>query len=76
MRTVGTTPSATVSSPTISRAYGLGFYEYFLLSEDIGAEPLPILNVGLVCQYQNHDESAHASLNELQPFIDDVLRSY
>lgn len=59
--------------PDYFQSYGLGFYEYFLLSEDIGAEPLPILNVGLVCQYQNHDESAHASLNELQPFIDDVL---
>lgn len=59
--------------PDYFQSYGLGFYEYFLLSEDIGAEPLPILNVGLVCQYQNRDESAHASLDELQPFIDDVL---
>ncbi|MDE6076631.1 MAG: alpha-L-arabinofuranosidase, partial [Muribaculaceae bacterium] len=59
--------------PDYFQSYGLGFYEYFLLSEDIGAEPLPILNVGLVCQFQNHDEAAHASLDELQPFIDDVL---
>ena len=28
----------------------IGFYEYFLLSEDLGAEPLPILNAGLACQ--------------------------
>lgn len=59
--------------PDYFQSYGLGFYEYFLLSEDIGAEPLPILNVGLVCQYQNRDESAHAPLDGLQPFIDDVL---
>lgn len=28
----------------------IGFYEYFLLSEDLRAEPLPILNAGLACQ--------------------------
>ncbi len=28
----------------------IGFYEYFLLAEDLGAEPLPILNAGLACQ--------------------------
>ncbi len=59
--------------PDYYQSYGLGFYEYFLLSEDIGAEPLPILNVGLVCQYQNRDEHAHCPVDSLQPFIDDVL---
>ena len=33
------------------QSYGLGFYEYFLLCEDIGAEPVPILNVGMTCQW-------------------------
>lgn len=28
----------------------IGFYEYFLLAEDLKAEPLPILNAGLACQ--------------------------
>lgn len=28
----------------------IGFYEYFLLAEDLGAEPMPILNAGLACQ--------------------------
>lgn len=28
----------------------IGFYEYFLLCEDLGAEPMPILNAGLACQ--------------------------
>ncbi len=59
--------------PDYYQSYGLGFYEYFLLSEEIGAEPLPILNVGLSCQYQNGDESAHVPLDSLQPYIDDVL---
>ncbi len=30
--------------------YGLGFYEYFLLAEDIGAVGVPVLNCGLYCQ--------------------------
>ena len=32
--------------PDYFQTYGLGFFEYFQLSEDIGAEPLPILNCG------------------------------
>jgi alpha-L-arabinofuranosidase len=60
--------------PDYYQSYGLGFYEFFQLSEDIGAEPLPILNVGMACQYQNwNKESAHMSINDLQPYIDDCL---
>ena len=59
--------------PDYFQTYGLGFYEYFLLSEEIGSEPLPIINVGLVCQYQNNDPHAHAEGEELQQFIDDAL---
>lgn len=56
------------------QSYGLGFFEFFQLAEDIGAEPLPILSVGLACQFQNWEkESAHVPLNELQPYIDDCL---
>ena len=60
--------------PDYFQSYGLGFYEYFLLSEEIGAEPLPVLNVGMACQFQNWDrESAHVpcTLADLQPYIDD-----
>ncbi len=32
--------------------FGLGYYEYFLLCEAIGAEPLPICLAGITCQYQ------------------------
>ena len=31
-------------------SYGLGFYEYFLLAEDIGAVGVPVINCGLYCQ--------------------------
>ncbi len=59
--------------PDYYQSYGLGFYEYFLLSEEIGAEPLPILNCGLVCQYQNNDPKAHVAVCDLNPYIQDAL---
>ena len=61
--------------PDYYQSYGLGFYEYFLLSEKIGAEPLPILSVGLACQYQNDDKdpNAHVAVKDLQSYIDDAL---
>lgn len=59
--------------PDYFQSYGLGFYEYFLLSEEIGAEPLPVLNVGLICQYQNRGDAALVPMDELQPYIDDAL---
>ena len=58
--------------PDYYQSYGLGFYEYFLLSEEIGAEPLPILSCGLVCQYQNNDK-VHTPVEELKPYIQDAL---
>lgn len=60
--------------PDYYQSYGLGFYEYFLLSEDIGAEPLPVLNVGMACQYQNwNNPKAHVPVDSLQPYIQDCL---
>lgn len=59
--------------PDYYQSYGLGFFEYFQLAEEIGAEPLPVLSVGLACQYQNRDMSAHVPLDSLQPYIDDAL---
>lgn len=59
--------------PDYYQSGGLGFYEYFLLSEEIGAEPLPVLSVGLSCQFQNHDAKAHVPVDELQPYIQDAL---
>ena len=59
--------------PDYFQSYGLGFFEFFQLSEEIGAEPLPVLNVGLACQYQNNDPSAHVPVDELQPYIQDAL---
>lgn len=59
--------------PDYYQSYGLGFYEYFLLSEDMGAEPLPVLSCGLACQYQNEDEHCHVPVGELDSYIQDAL---
>ena len=36
--------------PDYYQSYGLGFFEFFQLAEDIGAEPLPVISCGLSCQ--------------------------
>ena len=57
-------------APDYFQTFGLGFYEYFLLAEDIGAEPLPILNCGMSCQFNAGEV---VPLNELNPYIQDAL---
>ncbi len=59
--------------PDYYQSYGLGFYEFFLLSEDMGAEPLPVLSCGLACQFQNDKEEAHVCVDSLQAYIQDAL---
>lgn len=57
-------------TPDYFQSFGLGFYEYFLLSRDLGAEPLPILNCGMACQFNTAEVVA---MDELDPFIQDAL---
>ncbi len=52
------------------QTFGLGFYEYFQLAEDIGAKALPILNCGMACQYNTAEVVA---ITELDPYIQDAL---
>ncbi|MBR2154913.1 MAG: carbohydrate binding domain-containing protein [Bacteroidaceae bacterium] len=65
--------------PDYYQSYGLGFFEFFQLSEEIGAEPLPVLSVGLSCQFQNDitrgkkEDEVHVPIDQLQPYIDDVI---
>ena len=59
--------------PDYYQSYGLGFYEFFQLAEEIGSEPLPIVSCGLACQFQNDSEDAHVPVDELQPYIQDAL---
>jgi alpha-L-arabinofuranosidase len=58
------------SAPDYFQSYGLGFYEYFLLSEDLGASPLPILNCGMACEFNS---SELVPLDKLDPYIQDIL---
>jgi alpha-N-arabinofuranosidase len=57
-------------TPDYMESFGLGFYEYFQLCEDIGAAPLPIINVGMSCQF---DAAEVVPTNELEPYITDAL---
>ncbi|HEV2763809.1 MAG TPA: alpha-L-arabinofuranosidase C-terminal domain-containing protein [Pyrinomonadaceae bacterium] len=57
-------------TPDYFQSFGLGYYEYFLLSEDLGAEPLPILNCGMACQYNSGELAA---LEDLGHFIQDAV---
>jgi alpha-L-arabinofuranosidase len=57
-------------APDYFQTFGLGFFEYFQLSEDIGAEPLPILNCGMACQFNSAEL---APLEELDPYVQDAL---
>jgi len=57
-------------TPDYYQSFGLGYYEYFLLSEDIGAEPMPILNCGMACQFNSGEL---APLDDLDHYIQDAL---
>ncbi|MDQ0901045.1 alpha-L-arabinofuranosidase C-terminal domain-containing protein [Paenibacillus sp. V4I7] len=51
-----------------NQTLGLGYYEYFLFCEDIGAKPIPILPGGVDPHHKRI-----VPLDELQPWIDDAL---
>jgi alpha-N-arabinofuranosidase len=57
-------------APDYFQSFGLGFYEYFQLAEDVGARPLPILNCGMACQFNS---SETAALNQLDEYVQDAL---
>jgi alpha-N-arabinofuranosidase len=57
-------------APDYYQSFGLGFFEYFQLAEDIGASPLPILNCGMACQFNSGEL---AQLDQLDEYIQDAL---
>jgi len=57
-------------TPDYYQSFGLGFFEYFQLAEDLGAEALPILNCGMACQYNTGEL---VPLDEMEPYISDAL---
>ena len=54
-------------------SYGLGFYEYFLLAEDLGALPVPVLNCGMHCMAQGHGGEPTLNSDEFRQYIRDAL---
>ena len=57
-------------APDYFQTFGLGFFEYFQLAEDIGAEPLPILNAGMACQFNSAEL---VPIDQLDPYVQDAL---
>lgn len=64
---------------------GLGYHEYFVWCEDMGAEPLPVLAAGVPCQnsgmpgHRSHDElttygqQCGVPMEEMDSYVQDVL---
>ena len=54
-------------------SYGLGFYEYFLLAEDIGAVGVPVVNCGMCCMGQSNGAGPAVGTSEFQQYVQDAL---
>ena len=54
-------------------SYGLGFYELFLLAEDLGAVGVPVVNCGMCCQGQSSGGGKAVGTPEFQEYIQDAL---
>ncbi len=57
-------------TPDYFQSYGLGFYEYFLLCEDFGADALPVISCGMACQFVTEN---HQHLDDIEPYVQDAL---
>jgi len=57
-------------APDYYQSFGLGFFEYFQLCEDIGAQALPVLNCGMACEFNT---SELVPMSEIDPYVQDAL---
>jgi alpha-L-arabinofuranosidase len=57
-------------TPDYYQSFGLGFFEFFQMCEDIGAQPLPILNCGMACEFNSGEL---CSMDSLDSYIQDAL---
>lgn len=60
------------SYPVYNQTYGIGFYEYFLLCEALKCKPLPVLSVGIACQFQSF-ETVPVESEEFKQYVQDAL---
>lgn len=52
------------------QTYGLGFYEYFLFCEDIGAMPFPVIPVGVSCGFRTFEA---VPMSQMDEWVQDAL---
>lgn len=58
------------------QSMGLGYFEYFLFCEDIGAEPLPVVAAGVPCQNSSiggHGQQGGIPMCEMDEYVQEVL---
>lgn len=60
------------TSAHYGQSYGLGFYEYFVLCELLGAKPLPVVGIGAACQFRS-TEMFDIDSEEFKQCIQDAL---
>lgn len=59
------------------QSYGIGFYEYFVLCELLSTAerrclPLPVLNIGVACQFRSY-ETVPVDSPEFEEYVQDAL---
>lgn len=59
------------------QSYGIGFYEYFLLCELLSTsarkcKPLPVLNIGVACQFRSY-ETVPVDSEKFKEYVQDAL---
>ena len=59
------------------QSYGIGFYEYFVLCELLSSEKrkckaLPVLNIGVACQFRSY-QTVPVDSEEFQEYVQDAL---
>ena len=54
------------------QTYEIGFFEYFMLCEYLGCKPVPVVSVGLACQYMTF-EKVDVDDPEFEQYIQDAI---
>ena len=66
-----TNPEATEDPQPSYMSYGLGFFEYFQLAEDIGAIGVPVINCGINCQMRGKG-GVDINSDEFKQYVQDM----
>lgn len=60
------------SYPNYNQTLGMGYFEFFLLCEKLGCKALPVMNVGIACQFQSF-EIVPLDSKEFEQFVQDAV---